>query len=153
MRIAIPVSEANGSVAEEFSPAGLFALYDVHDETRAVAYIGRQSLAEPGCGRTPGFLREQGVEVVMAHGISENAVSHLREAGIVAIKDAPVLSTDALIAHLVSGTLQATPPDAAMQERTDGELRRRRMRALLPRARARTCRHQFCHRVQRQRLQ
>ncbi len=113
MRIPIPVSGADGSIAEDFSPVGLFAIYDVHDETRSVAYLGRQSLTEPGCGRTPGFLREQGVEVVMAHGISENAVDHLREAGIVAIKDAPMLPSDALIAHLVSGTLQATPPEVA----------------------------------------
>jgi predicted Fe-Mo cluster-binding NifX family protein len=114
MRIAIPVSEADGGIAEEFSGAPTFAVFDVHDDTRAVAYVGRQSLAEPGCGRTPGFLREHGVEVVMAHHISENAVNHLLEVGIVAIRNAPALTPDALIAHLVSGTLQATPPEVAM---------------------------------------
>ena len=93
------------ALPEDFSPVGLFAIYDEHDETRSVAYLGRQSLTEPGCGRTSGFLREQGVEVVMAHGISDKAVGHLREAGIVAIKDAPMLPSDALIAHLDQGTL------------------------------------------------
>jgi predicted Fe-Mo cluster-binding NifX family protein len=117
MRIALPIElteEEMPRLAGEFSRAGLFAIYDVHDETRAVGYVGRSAVAEPGCGRTPGALKEQGVEVVMAHGISQNAVNHLLEMGIVAIKDAPVLSPDALIAHLVSGTLQATPPDMAM---------------------------------------
>ena len=79
-----------------------------------VGYLGRQALAEPGCGKTPGFLREHGVEVVLGHGFSENAVNHLLEAGIVAIQDAPILSADALIAHLVSGPLKATPPEVAM---------------------------------------
>jgi predicted Fe-Mo cluster-binding NifX family protein len=109
MRIAIPVADEN-VLAEEFSRAGQFAIYDVHDETRAVGYLGRQALAEPGCGRTPGFLRGHGVEVILGHRVSENAESHLLEVGIVAIKDAPLLPPDALIAHLVSGTLQATAP-------------------------------------------
>ena len=90
MRIAIPVA-GEDVLAEEFSRAGVFAIYDVHDQTRAVGYVGRQTFAEPGCGRTPGFLREHGVEVVLGHGVSENAVNHLLEVGIVAIKDAPVL--------------------------------------------------------------
>lgn len=112
MRIAIPL--ADNILAEHFSPATTFALYDVQDETRAVKYLGRESTAEPGCGQHAAFLRTHGVEVVLAHGISQNAVNHLLEAGILAIKDAPLLASDALIAHLVSGTLQATPPEAAM---------------------------------------
>lgn len=115
MRIAIPLAD-DGQLAEEFSRAGTFAIYDVHDHTRAVAYVGRQSFAEPGCGRTPGFLRGQEVEVVLGHHVSQKAENHLLEVGIVSIKDAPLLAPDALIAHLVSGTLQATPPDAAMHE-------------------------------------
>jgi len=114
MRIAIPLSDA-ATLAEDFSSGKTFALYDVNDESRAVAYLGRQSFENPSCGSTPAFLREQGVEIIMAHGISTNAVNHLLAAGIVAIKDAPVLSADALIAHLVSGTLQATPPQVAGQ--------------------------------------
>ncbi|HVT80550.1 MAG TPA: NifB/NifX family molybdenum-iron cluster-binding protein, partial [Phycisphaerae bacterium] len=94
MRIAIPVSEEN-VLAEEFSRAGIFAIYDVHDQTRAVGYVGRQTLAEPGCGKTPGFLRGQSVEVVLGHGVSQNAENHLLEVGIVAIKDAPMLPPDA----------------------------------------------------------
>jgi predicted Fe-Mo cluster-binding NifX family protein len=112
MRIAIPL--AGATLAEQFSPATTFALYDVHDDTRAVAYLGRQTAEESGCSRHAGFLRTHAVEVVLAHDISQNAVNHLLEAGILAIKDAPLLSPDALIAHLVSGTLQATPPEAAM---------------------------------------
>jgi len=129
MRIAIPVVET-GELAEEFSGAGVFALYDVNDQTRAVGYLGREAMAAEGCGSegacgsggsgggggggcgaAAGFLRGKGVEVVMAHQISEGGVGHLRAAGIVAIKDAPLLSADALMAHLVSGTLQATPPE------------------------------------------
>jgi predicted Fe-Mo cluster-binding NifX family protein len=109
MRIAIPVVAA-GELAEEFSRAGMFALYDVHDETRAVAYLGREEVAEPGCGRSAGVLKTRQVEVVLGHRVSQNAVAHLREVGIVAIQDAPILTADALIAHLVTGTLQATPP-------------------------------------------
>lgn len=118
MRIGIPLED--GMLAEDFSEAGVFALYDVHDETRAVAYVGRQELAEPGCARTPGFLQQHGVEVVMAHGISANAVNRLLEVGIVAIQEAPRLAPDALLAHLVSGTLQARPPEVAMHEAGGG---------------------------------
>lgn len=112
MRIAIPLD--NNQLAEEFSRSSEFALFDVHDQTRAVNYLGRQTFATPGCGKTPTFLRQHEVEVVLGHRVSEKATNHLLEVGIVAIKDAPILSADALIAHLVSGTLQATPPDAAM---------------------------------------
>ncbi len=102
--------EKTGVMEEIFSQAGAFALYDVHDETRAVAYLGREIVAEPCCGGTPRTLREKGVEVVMAHAISERAEGNLRGLGVVTIKDAPLLSADALLAHLVSGTLQATAP-------------------------------------------
>jgi predicted Fe-Mo cluster-binding NifX family protein len=114
MRIAIPLSD-EATLAEDFSGGKVFALYDIHDDSRAVAYLGRQSLEHPSCGTTPPFLREHGVEVILAHGISSNAVNQLLAAGIVAIKDAPILSADALVAHLVSGTLQATPPQVAGQ--------------------------------------
>jgi predicted Fe-Mo cluster-binding NifX family protein len=113
MRIAIPLTE-EAVLAEDFSRAATFALYDVHDETRAVAYIGRQSVADPGCAQSAAFLHGQGVEVVLGHRLSQNAVNHLLESGIVAIQEAPLLPPDALIAHLVSGTLQARPPEAAM---------------------------------------
>lgn len=115
MRIAIPLAPDN-NLAEDFSAAQSFALYDIHDDTRAVGFVGRQALADPGCATTPGFLRLHGVEVILAHAVSQNAVNHLLEVGIVAIKDAPLLPADALIAHLVSGTLQATPPEVAMHE-------------------------------------
>ena len=119
MRIAIPLSliDPNAPVlAEDFSRAVDFALYDIDDDSRAVAYRGRQSVESPGCERTAAFLKAQAVEVVLVHAISDNGVNHLLESGILAIKDAPVLPSDALIAHLVSGTLQATPPDAAMHQ-------------------------------------
>jgi predicted Fe-Mo cluster-binding NifX family protein len=114
MRIAIPVGNG-GEIAEEFSGAGLFALYDVHDETRAVAYLGRQLVEEGngGCSGRAAALRAHGVEVVMVHEISEGAVGHLLEAGVIAIREVPLLPPDALIAHLVSGTLQARPPEVA----------------------------------------
>ena len=89
MRIAIPLADSVGTLAERFSPTTTFALFDVHDESRSVSYLGRQTTEAPGCGRTPGFLKGHGVEVVLAHDVSENAVSHLLEAGIVTIQDAP----------------------------------------------------------------
>ena len=112
MRIAIPVADEN-KLAEQFSSAAQFAIFDVHDDTRAVGYIGRQAIADPGCGKSANFLKTHGVEVVLGHHVSDNAVNHLRDQQIVAIKDAPLLTADALIAHLVSGTLQATPPEVA----------------------------------------
>ena len=115
MRIAIPLADEAGTLSESFSRTGSFALYDVHDHTRAVSYLGRQSFDQPGCGRTPAFLRQHGVEVLLAHDVSEKAVHHLLEVGIVSIQDAPILPADALIAHLVSGTLQARPPLMAEQ--------------------------------------
>jgi predicted Fe-Mo cluster-binding NifX family protein len=117
MRIAVPISLTDPNaptLAEEFSRAADFAIYDIDDDSRAVSYCGRQSVETPGCEHSAAFLKTHGVEVVMVHGISDNGVNHLLESGILAIKDAPILSSDALVAHLVSGTLQATPPDAAM---------------------------------------
>ena len=111
MRIAIPL--ADDTLAEHFSRAGTFALYDVDNDTRAVQYLGRQSIVDPACSRTPPFLHTHNVEVVMARHISENALGNLLQLGILAIQDAPPLPPDALIAHLVSGTLQATPPNVS----------------------------------------
>ena len=42
-------------------------------------------------------LRELGVELVIGHHVSQNAVNHLLEYGILAVKDAPVLTPDALL--------------------------------------------------------
>src|SRR4051812_21827517 len=99
MRIAIPVDEPTNVIAEVFSDAPLFAIYEVHDETRAVAYQGRQRVENPCCNATATFLREQGIEVVIAQSISENAVNQLLAAGVLAIKDVQPLAPDAIIAH------------------------------------------------------
>ena len=114
MRIAIPLSADASTLSESFSRATTFALYDIDNDTRAVQYLGRQSISNPSCSDSPDFLRSHNVEVIMAHQLSENAHASLLDSGIVAIQDAPLLAPDALIAHLVSGTLQATPPDAAI---------------------------------------
>ena len=114
MRIAIPLAADASTLSESFSRASMFALYDIDNDTRAVQYLGRQSITSPSCADSPDFLRSHNVDVIMAHQLSENAHANLLESGIVAIQDAPLLAPDALIAHLVSGTLQATPPDSAL---------------------------------------
>ncbi len=112
MRIAIPVFAQQ--LAPDFSSADTFSVFDIHDETRAVSYQGRHTFPEIGCARTPVKLRELGVELIIGHHVSQNALNHLLEYGILAVHDAPLLSPDALIIHLVSGTLQATHPDPAV---------------------------------------
>ncbi len=112
MRIAIPVE--NNELAKDYSASSTFAVYDVDDETRRVSYVGREVLGEFGCARTPVELRKLEVEMVIGHHLSQNAVNQLLEYGILAAKDAPLMGPDAIMAHLVSGTLQATSPDPAM---------------------------------------
>jgi|GEM_PF-4796637 len=112
MRIAIPL--ADNKLAEDFGDAATFTLYDIDDETRAVRHAGRAELTESGCFVAPAKLREQGVEIVVAHGISQNGVNNLLALGILTLRDVAVMPPDAIVAHLVTGSLKATPPEAAI---------------------------------------
>lgn len=116
MRIALPL--AADLLAPDYSAADTFALYDIHDHTRAVSYAGRHTLPEFGCALSPIGLRQLGVELLIAHHASQNALNHLLEYGILTLQNAPLLPPDALIIHFVSGTLPATPPDPAIHRAT-----------------------------------
>ena len=81
MKIAIPV--AGTDLAPDFSDAPEFALYDVDNDTNAVAYHGRHAVPTPGCFNSSQALQSQQVEFVIAAGISQNAINHLLAVGIV----------------------------------------------------------------------
>ena len=112
MKIAIPV--AGTDLAPDFSDAPEFALYDVDNDTNAVAYHGRHAVPTPGCFNSSRALQSQQVEFVIAAGISQNAINHLLAVGIVTAKDVAIQKPDLIIAQLVARTLVATPPEAAI---------------------------------------
>jgi predicted Fe-Mo cluster-binding NifX family protein len=112
MRIAIPVS--GPTLAPEYSDAPEFALYDLDNDSNAVSYAGRHPVPTPGCANSSRALQSQKVEFVIAASISQNAINHLLAVGILTAKDVAIQKPDLIIAQLVSRTLIATPPDAAM---------------------------------------
>lgn len=123
MRIAMPV---DGSLlGSDYSEAAVFSVFDVSEPAAGgvatVAHVGRYTLPEHGCAASAGQLKVLEVEAVLAHDISQNAVNHLLEVGILTLKDVPVEKTDAILARLVTGTLQGTPPDAALHGAGDAE--------------------------------
>jgi len=116
MRIAMPVD--GPQLGQNYSAANTFSLFDVSEPPEGglatVTHAGRHLLPEHGCAASAGQLKQLAVEAVIAHDISQTAINELLALGILTLKDVPVEPTDAILARLVSGTLQGTPPDPAI---------------------------------------
>lgn len=110
MRIALPVQD-NGRLLSHFGDATAFALYDVHDETRAITPLGLRQVEDPqGCHSLPPALKSWGVELVIAGEVGKPAINDLLLYGILAVTGAPDETADQIICLLVTGRLLAHHP-------------------------------------------
>jgi len=122
MRIAIPVHE--GSTLAHFGAARAFMLYDVDNESRAVAPLGLRLVpdenANLGCHGLPPALRAWDVDLVLAREIGRSAINDLLLHGILAVTDTPLEQPEQLIQKLVNGQLLANHPTCVAAGQDDG---------------------------------
>jgi predicted Fe-Mo cluster-binding NifX family protein len=104
MRFAIPL--AKGILTMHFGHAKEFAVIDVEATT-----IERSTIVNPpphAPGVLPKWLKEQGVDVIIAGGMGASAIELLCESGIKVITGAPTLAPETLVQHYLDGTLLTT---------------------------------------------
>ena len=107
IHIAIPV--ADGRLHGHFGGCREFALIQVDPEQKLTLHTEVLPAPEHQPGAFPRWLREQGVEVVIAGGIGQRALANFAQHGITVragFADAPV---EQLVAAYLNGQLTATP--------------------------------------------
>ena len=103
MRIAMPMY--NGAPAQHFGHAGEFLLFDVED-----GKVTAQTPATPPShapGALPQWLRESGVDVVLAGGMGSRAQMLFDQAGIEVVSGVEGVDPAAVVQAYLAGALQA----------------------------------------------
>jgi predicted Fe-Mo cluster-binding NifX family protein len=103
MKIALPV--ANNQLCQHFGHCEVFEFYDVDEKEKKI--MGKKALTPPPHepGVLPRWIKEQGVDLVIAGGIGASAQGLLREAGVKIITGAPPSETKALVESFLSNSL------------------------------------------------
>lgn len=107
LRIAIPVSD--GRLHGHFGGCRAFALVEADAETKTVRATKVVSAPPHQPGLFPRWLREQGVQVVIAGGIGQRALAAFAHHGITVRAGAPDTPIEPLVAAYLSGQLTMTP--------------------------------------------
>ena len=107
MIIAIPVE--NGRLHGHFGGCREFALVEVDEDKRLTLNTTIVSPPEHQPGLFPRWLREQGVQVVIAGGIGRRALAIFAEQGIAVRAGAADASIAPLVASYLGGQLTETP--------------------------------------------
>jgi predicted Fe-Mo cluster-binding NifX family protein len=103
MRIAVPVS--NGRLAQHFGHCEKFALVDVDPATKAITASTEVEAPEHQPGLLPPWLKERGVNLIIAGGMGSRAHSLFQEASIEVVTGAPSDSAAAIIRQYLDGNL------------------------------------------------
>lgn len=103
MRIAIPLAE--GLLCQHFGHCEQFAFFEVSPEGRQLRETTFVTPPEHAPGLLPRWLKEQGVEVVIAGGMGSRAQSLFQEADIRVVTGAPSLSGEEVVKAFLAGTL------------------------------------------------
>ncbi|MBW1895705.1 MAG: NifB/NifX family molybdenum-iron cluster-binding protein [Deltaproteobacteria bacterium] len=101
MKIAIPLAE--GRLTAHFGHAAEFAIVHVEEQE-----IKKKELLDPPPhepGLLPKWLGELGVDVIIAGGMGQRALSLFGENGIKVMTGAPSLSPEELVAQYLSNAL------------------------------------------------
>jgi len=101
LKIAIPMAE--GLLCNHFGHCEQFALIDLQGKNIIQKVMVTPPPHEPGL--LPRWLGEKGVNLIIAGGMGQRAVSLFTEQGIKVLTGAPQLSVDELISHYVNQTL------------------------------------------------
>ncbi|NJE48979.1 dinitrogenase iron-molybdenum cofactor [Thermococcus sp. 9N3] len=110
MRIAVPLAgdDFESEVSEHFGRTRRFAIVDAENGEIRDVRIVEFPFEEHGPGDIPNFLREQGVEVVLAYGIGRKAIAHFEALGVQVIPGIGGKARKAVEAFL-RGTAESDP--------------------------------------------
>lgn len=105
MRIAVPLS--NGSLCQHFGHCETFAMFDVSPEGDRV--LDTTSAVPPphAPGVLPVWLRDQGVNIVLAGGMGSRAQALFGEAGIKVVTGVASAPAEEVVQAYLSGTLES----------------------------------------------
>jgi ATP-binding protein involved in chromosome partitioning len=101
-KIALPLS--GGTISAHFGHSPEFAVFDVLDGEIS----GNSTITAPphSPGRLPAWLKEAGVDVVIAAGMGNRAADMLRSAGIEVVLGAPSEPAEQVVKAYLAGTLK-----------------------------------------------
>jgi predicted Fe-Mo cluster-binding NifX family protein len=103
MRIAIPM--ADGRLAQHFGHCEKFALVDVDPVTKENTASTEVEAPEHQPGLLPPWLKERGVNLIIAGGMGSRAHSLFQAASIEVLTGAPAESASALVQQYLDGKL------------------------------------------------
>ncbi len=103
MRIAIPV--AGGRLAQHFGHAEKFVLVDVDPITKETTASTEVTAPEHQPGLLPPWLKERGVNLVIARGMGSRAHSLFQAASIEVLTGAPTETAASLVRQYLDGKL------------------------------------------------
>lgn len=103
MRIAIPI--ANGFLAQHFGHCEKFALVDVDLATKRITASTEVDAPEHQPGLLPPWLKERGVNLIIAGGMGSRAHSLFQAASIEVLTGAPADGATAIVRQYLDGTL------------------------------------------------
>jgi len=103
MTIALPVD--NGNVSTHFGHSPHFGIFEV----RGKEIIGEKYVEPPphSPGVLPAWLKEQGVQVVLASGLGQRAISQFQAAGIEVVFGVPIGPAADVVTAYLNGSLTA----------------------------------------------
>lgn len=103
MRIAIPMSD--GHLAQHFGHCEKFALVDTDPATKQITTSSEVPAPEHQPGLLPPWLKQQGVDLVIARGMGSRAHSLFQAASIEVLTGAPAESAATLVRQYLDGKL------------------------------------------------
>jgi predicted Fe-Mo cluster-binding NifX family protein len=103
MRIAIPM--ADGRLAQHFGHCAKFALVDVDPAAKAITASTEVDAPEHQPGLLPVWLKERGVNLVIAGGMGSRAQALFQAASIQVLTGAPAEAPQNLVQQFLDGTL------------------------------------------------
>ena len=106
MRIAGTYDPSNGEIFQHFGHTEQMKLYEVEDQTVRSSEV--KSTNGRGHGALAGFLRDEGVDVLICGGIGGGAQTALKEAGI-RLYGGVSGSADEAVKALINGDLDYNP--------------------------------------------
>jgi ATP-binding protein involved in chromosome partitioning len=107
MRIAIPVSD--GILSQHFGHCEKFAVVDVDPETKTTLAASEVAAPEHQPGLLPSWLKERGVDVVIAGGMGAHAIRLFEAASIRVAGGAPGQPAEDLVRRYLAGELTGGP--------------------------------------------
>ncbi len=111
LKIAVPLS--GGRLAEHFGHCDQFALVDADPQSQQAAKIALVTPPPHEPGLLPRWLQEQGVQVVIAGGIGQRALTLFGQHGIVVRAGFSAAPVDELVHAFLKGELKGSPQGCA----------------------------------------